>query len=192
MMSIVSVNTNLFQRGESKVHAFCTFSRQVYNWHLPHGNSSLNTWGLALWQHTNFTVVTDRTLWSKECSRSAVFLEIHLCENKKKRNLVGILSICANVFVWATRRRAMERSWHLHRVYPIVAADIAYHIFDKYLNWQCLINNRISRHVWLKTYLRCSHKLPNPKLIFKNGRVETYLMHKCTIFSASRLFRRSL
>ena len=41
-------------------------------------------------------------------------------------------------------------------------------------NWKCLIENRISRHLMLKTYLRWSHKLPNPKLIFKNCRIKAY------------------
>ena len=97
-------------------------SRQMDNWKLPHVNSSLNVWGIPLWQHTTFTEVTDKTLWSTKCSRSAVFLKIQLCENKRKRCLVRIFSIFSNVFMWATRRRAMERSWHLHSIYPILAA----------------------------------------------------------------------
>ena len=97
-------------------------SRQMENWKLPHINSSLNVWGIALWQHTSFTEVTDRTLWSIKDSRSAVFLRIHLCENKRNRSLVRVLSILSKVFVWATRRRAIERSWHLHSIYPILAS----------------------------------------------------------------------
>ena len=88
----------------------------------PHVNSSLNVWGTALWQHTFFAEVTDRILWSKKYTRSAVFLKIHLCENKRKRSFVRIPSFFSNVFVWATRRRAIERSWHLHSIYPILAA----------------------------------------------------------------------
>ena len=113
---------NLFQRGELKESACYSFSRQMCNWNLPHVNSSLNVWGSAKWQHTIFTVVTDRSLWSIKCSRSAVLLKIHLCENKRKRSLVRIPSIFSNVFVWSTRRRAMDRSWHLHSIYPILAA----------------------------------------------------------------------
>ena len=94
----------------------------MYYWNLPHVNSSLNVWGIAIWQHTIFTVNMDRSLWSINCSRSAVFLKIHLCENKRKRSLVRNPSIVSNVFVWATRRRAMDRSWHLHSIYPILAA----------------------------------------------------------------------
>ena len=52
--------------------------------------------------------------------------------------------------------------------------DVTYHNPDTYRNWQCLIENRISRHVWLGTYLRWSHKLPNAKLIFKNSRIKAY------------------
>ena len=122
MISSVNANTKLFWSGDLKDNACYRFSRQMYNWNLPHVNSSLNVWGRAIWQHTIFTVVTDRTLWSIKCSRSAVFLEIHLCGNKRKRSLVRLPSIFSNVFGWATRRRAMERSWHLHSIYPIVAA----------------------------------------------------------------------
>ena len=123
MITSVNVNTNFFYRGELKVYACYRFRRKVYNWQLPHVNSSLNTWAIALWQDTFFTVSTDRTLWSIKCSRSAVFLEIHLCESKRKRSLVRIPSISSNVFVWATRRRAMEISWHLHCIYPILTAE---------------------------------------------------------------------
>ena len=45
--------------------------------------------------------------------------------------------------------------------------DVTYHSLDTYQNWRCIIDNRNSRHVWIKTTLRCSHKLPNPKLIFE-------------------------
>ena len=98
-------------------------SCQMDNWKLPHNNSSLDVRGIPLWQHTILTEGTDRTLWSIKCSRSAVFLKIDLCENKRKRSLVRILSIFSNAFVWATRRRAMEGSWHLHSIYPILAAE---------------------------------------------------------------------
>ena len=52
--------------------------------------------------------------------------------------------------------------------------DVTYQNLETYQNWKCLIENRISRHLMLKTYLRWSHKLPNPKLIFKNCRVKAY------------------
>ena len=97
-------------------------SRQMDNWKLPHVNSSLNVWGKPFWQHTFFTEVTDRFLWSIRCSKSSVFLEIHLCENKRKRSSVRILSIFSNFFVWATRRRVMEKNWYPHSIYPILNA----------------------------------------------------------------------
>ena len=97
-------------------------SRQMDNWKLPHVNSSLNVWVIASWQHTSFTEVRDRTLWSIKCSTSAVFSEKHLCGNKTKRSLLRIQSIFSNVFVWGTRRGAMESSWNLHNIYPILAA----------------------------------------------------------------------
>ena len=52
--------------------------------------------------------------------------------------------------------------------------DVTYHNLDTYLNWQCLIERRISGHVWFKTYLKWSHNLPNTKLIFKNSRIKAY------------------
>ena len=97
-------------------------SRQMDTWKLPHVNSPLNVWGIPLWQHTFCTEVTYRTVWSIKCSSSEVSFKIHLCENKRKRSLVEIISVFYNVFVWATRSRAMERSWHLHSIYPILNA----------------------------------------------------------------------
>ena len=52
--------------------------------------------------------------------------------------------------------------------------DVTNHNLSTNLNWQCLMEIRISRQVWLKTYLRFSHKLPNPKLIIKNSRNKAY------------------
>ena len=63
-MMIFSVNviTNLFLRRELEDNACCRVSRQMDNWKLPHVKSSLNVWGIASWQHTISTKVTDRTL----------------------------------------------------------------------------------------------------------------------------------
>ena len=54
--------------------------------------------------------------------------------------------------------------------------NVIYQNVETYQNGQCLIENRISisRQVMLKTYLRWSHKLPNPKLIFINCRTKAY------------------
>ena len=82
MISSVYVNNNLFKE-ENKKTKSVSFSRQMYNWKPPHVNWSLNVWGIALWQHIIFTEVTDRTLWSVKCSKSAVFLKIHIRELKK-------------------------------------------------------------------------------------------------------------
>ena len=95
---------------------------QMDNWKPPHVKSSLNVKGIALWQQKFFTDVTDRNLLSIKCSRSAVFLQSYLCENKKKLSLARTLSIFCKSFAWATRRSAMESSWHLHSIYPILAA----------------------------------------------------------------------
>ena len=52
--------------------------------------------------------------------------------------------------------------------------DVTYQNLESYQNWKCLIENRISRHMMLKTHLRWFHKLPNPKLIFKNCRIKAH------------------
>ena len=174
MIPSVNVNTNLFQRGELKVNACCRFSRQVYNWQLPHVNSSLNMWRKALWQHTFFIVVTDKNLWVLKCSRSAVFSEIHICVIKRKHSLVRIPSIFSNVFVSAPRRRAMKEADTYTTCTRYWLPKVTYHNLDTFLNRQCLIENRISRHVWLITYFKCSHKLPNPELIIKNSKIKAY------------------
>ena len=149
-------------------------SRQMNNWKLPHVNSSLNVWGIPFWQHTFFTEVTDRTLWSINCNISAVFLKIHLCENK--RNALQLefypfspMSLC---------ERQEEESWKKTVTYTASTRywmrDVTYQSRETSQNWKCLIENRISRHLMLKTYLRWSHKLPNPKLIFKGCRIKAY------------------
>ena len=122
MISSVTVNSNVFEKGELKDNACYRFSRRMYKWNLPQVNLSLKVWGVALWQHKISTVVTDRTLWSIKCSRSSLFLKLKLCWNRRKRSLVKIPSIFSYGFVWATRRKAMERSGHPHSIYPILAA----------------------------------------------------------------------
>ena len=72
-----------FKSGEVKDNACFWFSRQMYNWKLPHVSSLLNVWGIAKWQHTIFTEPMEKTLWSIKSSRSAVFLKIHICESKE-------------------------------------------------------------------------------------------------------------
>ena len=52
--------------------------------------------------------------------------------------------------------------------------NVIYQNLETNQNEQCLIENRISRHVMLKTYLRWSHKLPILELIFKNCRINAY------------------
>ena len=121
MISYANVNSNLFWRRALKDNVCYRFFHQMFNWKLPHINSLLNVWEIALWQHTIFTEDMDRTVWRITSSRPAVFFKIHLCENKRKRSLVRIPSIFSNVFVSVTRR-AVERSWHLHSIYPKFAS----------------------------------------------------------------------
>ena len=57
---------------------------------------------------------------------------------------------------------------------PYWLRNVIYQNLETCQNGQCLIENRISRHVILKTYLRWSHKLPNPKTIFEKCRNKAY------------------
>ena len=52
--------------------------------------------------------------------------------------------------------------------------DVTYQNLETYQNWNCLIENQLSGHLMPKTYLRWSHKLPNPKHSFKNCRIKAY------------------
>ena len=141
MTSFFNANTSLFLRGELKDNACYRISRQMDNWKLPHVNSSLNLWGIALSQHAISTGVMDRTLWSIKSSRSALFLKLNVCENKRIGNLVRIPSILSNVFLWTTGRIAMERSWHLHSIYPILAAG-RYLPHSWYLSKQTMLDRK--------------------------------------------------
>ena len=123
MISPVNVKTNFFWRGERKDNVCYRLSYQMYNSKLSHVNSPLNVWGVAVWQHTSFTKAVYRTLWNIKSNRIAVFLKTHLCENKINLTLVGFPCIFSFVFVWARRRRATVRSWHLDSLYPILVAE---------------------------------------------------------------------
>ena len=52
--------------------------------------------------------------------------------------------------------------------------NVTYQNLETYQNRKCLIENRISRHLMLKTYLRWSHNLSNPERIFKKCGIEAY------------------
>ena len=122
-ISSVDVNSNLIWKAEVNENFCYGLSRQMYNWELSHVNSLRNVWGFVFWQHTNFTGPVVRAAWSIKPSKSAVFFKILLCENKRKRTSVSIPTMFSNVLVWAKRRRrAMETSWHVRKVYPILAA----------------------------------------------------------------------
>ena len=173
MISSVNVSTNLFQKGEVKDNVCYRFSRQKYNWKLPHLKSLFKGWGIALWQDTIFTESMEWNLWNIKSSRSAVFLKIHLCENKRKRTLVGFPSIFSNFFLWATRRRrAMERSWQLHSIYPIMAAG-CYLPQSWNLSKLTMLNGKMNfKTCVVQNIPWTSHKLLNFKLIFKNCRIK--------------------
>ena len=165
-------------------------SGQLDNWKLPHVNSPLNGWGEAIWQHTFFTNITDRNLGSINCSRSALFLKIHLCENKTKRSVVIFPSFLSIFFVWATKRRAMERSWHLHSICPTLAAGRYLQQFWHLSEMTMFIENRISRHGGSKHNLGGPINYRTLNSSSKIAELKHTLKQLCTLFSASRLFHR--
>ena len=122
----------------------------------------------------NFTEPIVRTLWSIKFSKSALSLKKHFCENKRKRTLVGIPSILTNVFLLLTRRRAMERSWHLHSIYPILAAG-SYIPQSWHLTKLTMLHGKLNFKTHVAQNIRyLSHKLPNFKFIFKNCKIEAW------------------
>ena len=193
MISSVNVNSSLFWRVELKDNVCYIFSYQKYIWKLPHINSLLNVWEIALWKQTFFTEDIGRTLRSITSSRPALFLKIHLCKNKRERSSVRNPPFFFIVFVWATRRRTVERSWHLHSIYPILTA--ARYLPESWnLSKQTMTNRKkqFSRHMRLKAYLRWSHKITSPKSSSKIVEKKHNLMNMCTTLSASRLFHHIL
>ena len=157
LVSTFNVDINLLNQREVKDNVCCRFSSQMNKWKLPHVISSLNLRGKPLWQHTIFRKAMDKTLWRKKSSKSAVYRKVHVCENQTKCILVRLLAFSSNVCLRATRWKAMAKSCHVHRISEKLAAgryNVTYYNLDTKKNWRCLIENRIQRHVWLKTYLR--------------------------------------
>ena len=102
-----------------------------------------------------------------------MFPKKHLCGNKRKRSSLRILSIFSNVFCVSNRKKSDGKPVTLTQHLPdIGCGTLPNTILTLIKTDNALIENRISRHVWLKTYHRWSHKLPNPKLIFKNCRIK--------------------
>ena len=185
MISSVNVNTNLVQRGETKDISCYTVSRQMDNWKLPHVKSSLNVWGIALWQQTISKEVTGRTLWSIKYSRPVVFLRIHFCENKRKRCLDRIPSSSSMFLCEQQKGERLKEADTYTASTRYWLRDVTYHNLDTHENGQCLIEKQNSSLVWLQTYLKC-------RVVPNFTELNQTLMDKCTTFSASRLFHRFL
>ena len=145
MVTSFGVITKWVSRGETKEKLRYRFSGQLYNWNMPHVNSSLDVCGIALWQHTTSTDITDRTLRSILCSISAVFLEIHLRENKRKRFVVRIPSISPMFLCEQQEEERLKEAGTASTLYWLWG--VTYHSPETYQNWICLIEKRFSRHV---------------------------------------------
>ena len=154
----------------------------------PHVISPLNMRRIALWQHTIFTEAMDRTQWSRKSSRSAVFLKKHICENKWK----SAIQFWQIYFVSNEEKKSdgkkLTPTQHLSKIWP---RNVTYHSLDTYQNYLSM-ENRVSRHVWLKAYLRCpiNYRILNSSS--KTAELKQTLMQKCTAFSVSGLFQRFL
>ena len=185
-----------FEEENWKTSSVIYLCRQMYNWKLPDVNSPLNVWGMALWHHTNFTDAMDRILWNIKASKSAEFLEIHLCENNRKKE--DALSLEFHPFspMFLCEQQGEEERW---REVDTCAAstwywlrDVTYHSLDTYQNWQCLIENWTSWNLWLKNFSSCPLYYRTLKSSSKNVESKNILMHKYTTFLASRLIHRFL
>ena len=116
-------------------------------------------------------------------------------QNSVEHKMQQISSVCQNTALWKQKESALqlefypfspmilcgqheEERWKEAGTYTASTRywlrNVIYQNLETYQNGQCLIENRISRHVMLKTYISWSHKLPNPKLVFKNCRIKPY------------------
>ena len=154
----------------------------MYYWKLLHVNSPLNVWGIALSKHTLFTEPMERTLWSIKLSRPAV---VEKCTSDRSLSIFSIV-VC--------EQQGEEKRWNKADTYTASTQwwlrDVIYHSLDTYQSWRCLIENPISRLVWLKKYLRFPVIYRLLKLSSKSEELQLALMHKCTTFSASSQFHR--
>ena len=141
----------MFFKKQNKV---CSrFCRQLYLRKLPIVNSFLNLRVKTLLQHTIFENAIDRTLWILKRSKSIVFLNKDNCKNRRRRASDIIPSIFFSFRVSKQKKRWKEAETYTESSRNWVR-DIPYHSLDNNQNWQCLMENRNSRHVWLETYLR--------------------------------------
>ena len=145
MVTSFGANTKWVSRGETEDKLRYRFSGQLYNWNLQHVISSLDVCGIALWQHKFSTDFTDRTLWSTICSKSGVFLQTHLRENKRKRFVVRIPSISPMFLCEQQEEERLKEAGTASTLYWL--RGVTYHNLETYQNWICLIEKRFSRHV---------------------------------------------
>ena len=66
--------------------------------------------------------------------------------------------------------------------------DVFYHTLDIHQSWRCSIENRTSRHVWFRTYLRFPIQYRTLNSFALIAELKHTLMHKCGAFSASKFF----
>ena len=77
----------------------------------------------------------DRTLWSIQSSRSAVFLKTHVSENRRKRTITKLPSVFSKVFA---EQQGEEERWKEDDSYTasnaILARGHKLHSLDTYQN----------------------------------------------------------
>ena len=136
MLTSVNVNTNLFWRREVKDNVCYRFG---YGCTTESCHKSIHR---SMCEEKRY----DKTLWSKKSGRSAVFLKINLCENKRKRTLARILFFFFNFLCEQQEERSKETDSYTGTA-RYWLRDITYHSLDIYQNWRCLIKNRTSGYV---------------------------------------------
>ena len=83
----------------------------------------------------------------------------------------------------------MERSSHFTKSNWNWMRDVTHHSPDTYQNWRKLIENRLSRHAWLKTNRRYPMTSRTHNSYSFIAELKHNLMNKCTTVSDSKLFR---
>ena len=147
-------------------------SRQRENWNLPHVNSLLNVWGIPFWRHTFSQKLGTEFCGAKIVANQQCFSKYTFVKTKENALQLKLYSF-SPMFLFEQQE---EEWWKETDTYTASTRfwmrDATYQNLETSQNWKCLIESWISRHLMLKTYLRWSHKLPNPKLTFKNCRIK--------------------
>ena len=104
------------------------------NWKLPHINSSLNVWGIALWQHTIFTEVSDRTLWSTKIADQQCFSEYTFVKTKETALYLEFYPFSPRFMCEQQEGERLKEADTYTASYRYWLRDVTYHNLDTYQN----------------------------------------------------------